>query len=129
MSGRVPRILLLAVLGCPAAAQPWIDFLRTPILTDDDRQSMMFSYVDQHLPPIAIPETEQAEARAARHGILKAGRSRRSGKTRTGAVDFQRQDRTGHVSYREDSHRNLPGNDGPGPGIRPQETEREPRRR
>ena len=28
MSGRARRILLLAVLGCPAAAQPWVEFLR-----------------------------------------------------------------------------------------------------
>ena len=58
------------MLACPAAAQPWVDFLRTPILTDDDRRSMMFSYVDQHLPPIAIPQTEQ-ERRALRDRILK----------------------------------------------------------
>src|SRR4051812_40222550 len=70
MSGRAPRILLLAVLACPAAAQPWVEFLRTPILTDDDRRSMMFSYVDQHLPPIAMPETEQ-QRRALRDRILK----------------------------------------------------------
>ena len=70
MSGRGRRILLLALLGCPAAAQPWVEFLRTPVLTDDDRRSMMFSYVDQHLPPIKIPETEQ-ERRALRIRILK----------------------------------------------------------
>jgi len=70
MSGRIPRILLLATLACPAAAQPWVEFLRTPILTEDDRKSMMFSYVDQHLPPIAIPQTEQ-QRRALRDRILK----------------------------------------------------------
>ena len=54
------RMALLAIFGLPLAAQSWVGFLKTPILTEDDRRSMMFSYVDRHLPPIEIPKTKEA---------------------------------------------------------------------
>lgn len=64
------KICLVAVLAWPAAAQPWADLLRTPILTEGDRRSMMFSFVDRNLPPISVPERDE-ERLALRVRILK----------------------------------------------------------
>jgi hypothetical protein len=51
------RSFVLAALGARLAAQSWLEFLNDPILSEDDRRSMMFSYVDHHLPAIEIPTT------------------------------------------------------------------------
>lgn len=61
MSTRAYLALLLAVaLRGPLVAQPWIDFLKQPVLAEDERRSMMYSYVDAHLPPIELPSTKRA---------------------------------------------------------------------
>jgi cephalosporin-C deacetylase-like acetyl esterase len=65
------KICLVVLLAWPAAAQPWADLLRAPILTEGDRQSMMFSFVDRNLPLISVPE-RQEERLALRVRILKS---------------------------------------------------------
>src|SRR3954463_12410349 len=56
----ISRVFLLSALSLRVGAQSWIDYLKTPILTEDDRRSMMFSFVDHHLAPIDIPSTKEA---------------------------------------------------------------------
>ena len=41
-------------------AQPYLELIRKPILPEDTRRSMMYSYVDRNLPPITLPETRAA---------------------------------------------------------------------
>jgi len=53
-------VLIFVAFGSPLAGQPWLDFLKIPVLADDDRSSMMFSHVDRHLPTIEIPATKGA---------------------------------------------------------------------
>src|SRR6476619_709024 len=53
-------VSVLAVMAGPLAAQPWLEFVKNPILTEDDRRSIMFSYVDRNLPVIEIPTTKHA---------------------------------------------------------------------
>jgi acetyl esterase/lipase len=62
------------LFGASLVAQPWIDFLKSPILSEDDRGSMMFSYVDRHLPTIEIPGSKdewQRRRAALRKAILE----------------------------------------------------------
>jgi len=73
MSSTAAVLFQLAMLA-GLAANSWISFLNDPILPADDRQSMMFSYVDRHLPAIEIPTTKDAWERAKgplREQILK----------------------------------------------------------
>jgi hypothetical protein len=56
------RVLAAGMKGLFAvslAAQPWVDFLKQPILSPEERRSMMYSYVDAHLPPIGLSSTIQ----------------------------------------------------------------------
>src|SRR4051812_1394000 len=67
-------IPLLVLFAASLAAQPWIDFLKQPVLSEDDRRSMMFSYVDRHLPGIEIPGNKdewQRRRSALRKAILE----------------------------------------------------------
>jgi hypothetical protein len=41
-------------------AQPYLELIGKPILPEETRRSMMYSYVDRNLPPIALPGTRAA---------------------------------------------------------------------
>src|SRR2546425_11619756 len=44
----------------PLLAQSYLDLLQRPILGEDERRSMMYSYVDRNLPPIELPADKLA---------------------------------------------------------------------
>ncbi len=57
-------IWIASALACTLSAQPYLDLLEKPILDQEQRRSMMYSYVDRNLRPIeASASREQWEAR------------------------------------------------------------------
>src|SRR6266404_4990108 len=61
------KLLLAGMAAFSLSAQPYLDALKKPVLSVEDRRSMMFSYVDRHLPQIEIPASkEQWEQRRVR---------------------------------------------------------------
>ncbi|MCW5977905.1 MAG: prolyl oligopeptidase family serine peptidase [Bryobacteraceae bacterium] len=60
IAARCLSAAFLALCGEPVFAQPWLDFLKQPVLSEEDRRSMMYSYVDANLPPIELPSTRRA---------------------------------------------------------------------
>ena len=61
------KLFLAGMAALSLSAQPYLDALKKPVLSDEDRRSMMFSYVDRHLPQIEIPVSkDQWEQRRVR---------------------------------------------------------------
>ena len=53
------KLVLAGMAALSLSAQPYLDALKKPVLSDDDRRSMMFSYVDRHLPRIEVPTSRE----------------------------------------------------------------------